>query len=93
MNRRTALMLSMFLGGLLPRGLWAQTAGRKAAKARDKSLQPVSREDPDDAAVRGATSPRPRSPPSPAFNGADIRFRAIPRSPAQPAKPPSESHH
>jgi hypothetical protein len=52
MNRRTALMLSMFLGGLIPRGLRAQTASRKSSKTRDKALLPVSRsDDPDDAVV------------------------------------------
>ena len=62
MNRRTALMLSMFLGGLIPRGLWAQTAGRKSSKSRDKALQPVSRsDDPDDAAVPPANDEPPRS--------------------------------
>ncbi len=32
MNRRTALMLSMFLGGLVPRGLWAQSAEPKVVE-------------------------------------------------------------
>ena len=78
----------MFLGGLIPRGLWAQTAGRKSSKTRDKALQPVSRsDDPDDAAVPPATtSPPLRSPPSRAFSGADTRSRATPRSPAQPGQ-------
>ena len=69
MNRRTALMLSMFLGGLIPRGLWAQTAARKSAKTRDKALQPASRsDDPDDAAVP-PTNDEPPAPfaPEPGF--------------------------
>ena len=69
MNRRTALMLSMLLGGLIPRGLWAQTAGRKSSKTRDKALQPVSRsDDPDDAAVP-PTNDEPPAPfaPEPGF--------------------------
>ena len=84
MNRRTALMLSMFLGGLIPRGLWAQTAGRKSSKTRDKALQPVSRsDDPDDAAGhrerRAARSVRPRA----RLSVAQISdHRATPRSPA-----------
>ena len=80
MNRRTALMLSMFLGGLTPRGLWAQTAGRKPAKTRDKALQPASRtEDPEDPATTGDEPAAPFAP-SPAFNGGDIILRAIPKS-------------
>jgi hypothetical protein len=63
MNRRTALMLSMFLGGLLPRGLWAQSAGRKSAKTRDKALQPTSRsDDPDDPAAAPDEAPAPFAP-------------------------------
>jgi hypothetical protein len=63
MNRRTALTLSMFLGGLLPRGLWAQSAMRKSPKTRDKSLQPVARgDDPEDPAVATDEPPAPFSP-------------------------------
>jgi hypothetical protein len=54
MNRRTALMLSMFLGGLIPRGLWAQQArSKRASSPRDKALGPASPrgEDPDAGAV------------------------------------------
>lgn len=54
MNRRTALILSILLGGLFPfSGLAdAQTAGtRKAAPTRDKTLRPVSRgNDPEEPA-------------------------------------------
>ena len=87
MNRRTALMLSMFLGGLLPRGLWAQTAARKTTKSRDKALQPAARrDDPDDPAAAADEPPAPFAP-SPAFSGADTRSRATPRSPAaRPAR-------
>jgi hypothetical protein len=63
MNRRTALMLSIFLGGLLPRGLWAQSAGRKSAKTRDKSLQPASRsDDPEDTPSAGDEPASPFAP-------------------------------
>ena len=41
MNRRTALMLSMFLGGLIPRGLWAQTAAQ-AGEARQSASAGVT---------------------------------------------------
>jgi hypothetical protein len=67
MNRRTALMLSIFLGGLIPRGLWAQTAARKSAKKGDKALQPASRtDDPEDPAT---ASDEPAAPfaPEPGF--------------------------
>jgi hypothetical protein len=69
MNRRTALMLSMFLGGLIPQGLWAQTAGRKSSKTRDKALQPVSRsDDPDNAAVPPSNDEAPAPfAPEPGF--------------------------
>ena len=42
MNRRTALMLSMFLGGLIPRGLWAQTAGASRRNARQSASAGVT---------------------------------------------------
>jgi hypothetical protein len=43
MNRRTALLLSMFLGGLAPRSLRAQGLGRRVANARDRgALQPAN---------------------------------------------------
>ena len=66
MNRRTALMLSM-LSGLVPGSLWAQTAGRKSTKTRDKSFTPVSRDDErDDQAASGDEAPTP-FPPEPGF--------------------------
>ena len=47
MNRRTALMLSMFLGGLIPRGLWAQTAAPQVAEnARQGTTAGVSQRRP-----------------------------------------------
>jgi hypothetical protein len=61
MNRRTALMLSMFLGGLFPRALWAQTSSRKPAKTRDKTLQPVSSHADDPA--EGSTTVEDSSTP------------------------------
>jgi hypothetical protein len=68
MNRRTALMLSMFLGGLSPRGLWAQTAGRKSVKTRDKALQPASRtDDPEDPAAPAGDEPAAPFAPEPGF--------------------------
>jgi hypothetical protein len=75
MNRRTALMLSMFLGGLIPRGLWAQTAARKSSKTHDKALQPVSRsDDPDDAAV----PPSNDEPPAPFAPEPGFQWRRYP---------------
>jgi hypothetical protein len=75
MNRRTALLLSMFLGGLIPRGLWAQTARRKSTKSRDKALQPVSRrDDPDDATVPPAND----EPPAPFAPEPGFQWRRYP---------------
>src|SRR5713101_224503 len=50
MNRRTALLLSMFLGGLATRGLRAQSPARRVASNRDRALEPAQpkRDDPDD---------------------------------------------
>ena len=77
MNRRTALMLSMLLGTLIPRGLWAQSAGRKSTKSRDKSLQPASRrDDPDDAAVPPAND----EPPAPFAPEPGFQWRRYPIS-------------
>ncbi len=52
MNRRTALMLSMFFGGLAPGSLLAQSQGRRIANSRDRrALQPMvtDRDEPDAA--------------------------------------------
>jgi hypothetical protein len=61
MNRRTALMLSMFLGGLVPPRLWAQqTRSRRASAARDKALEPAApRGDDPDAGAVGDDPPAP----------------------------------
>jgi len=61
MNRRTALMLSMFLGGLVPRSLWAQQAkSRRASTSRDKALEPAApRGDDPDASTVGDDPPAP----------------------------------
>jgi hypothetical protein len=51
MNRRTAMMLTMLLGGLAPLDLWAQTKGKRASGGRSgtgKSLEPVGKADADD---------------------------------------------
>src|SRR5262249_13501401 len=67
MNRRTALMLSM-LGGLVSQSLYAQSAGRKSSKSRDKTFAPQSSRDdqPDDAAASG-DEPTSALPPEPGF--------------------------
>ena len=64
MNRRTALMLSMLLGGLVPQSLWAQSGGRKVPKTRDKTSAPVSSrtDDPDDAGGRAEEQSGPFAP-------------------------------
>ncbi len=47
MNRRTALLMTMLLGGLVPRNLLAQSAGKRSSR----KLQPAkSRRETDDAA-------------------------------------------
>ncbi len=53
MNRRTALMLSMLWGGLVPANLWAQSQRRRSSNTREKTLEPSSpsRDDPDAASV------------------------------------------
>ena len=67
MNRRTAMMLSM-LGGLVPQGLWAQSAGRKSSKTRDKAFAPVSsRDDPPDDSAAAGEEPTAALPPEPGF--------------------------
>ncbi len=40
MNRRTALMLSMLWGGLVPAKLWAQSQKRRSSNTREKTLEP-----------------------------------------------------
>jgi hypothetical protein len=53
MNRRTALMLSMLWGGLVPANSWAQSQKRRSSNTREKTLEPASpsRDDPDAASV------------------------------------------
>jgi hypothetical protein len=52
MNRRTALMLSMLWGGLVPANLWAQSQKRRASNTREKTLdRSAPRDDPDAATV------------------------------------------
>ncbi len=64
MNRRTALMLSILGGGLLPARLWAQQSGsRKGSKTGDKKLQPVtSREDEPEQTTPNDEPAAPLSP-------------------------------
>src|SRR6516165_2514611 len=59
MNRRTALLLSILLGGLVPESLHAQSGGRRSAKTRDRSLEPASsfRDDSDAAAADDGAAP------------------------------------
>jgi hypothetical protein len=71
MNRRTAMMLTMLLGGLLPRGLWAQESPRSrrtsASQAdRTKALKPASRE-PDDSDDRDDPRAQPADDPAAGF--------------------------
>jgi len=90
MNRRTALMLSMLLGGLVPRTLWAQSGGRRSSKTRDKTLAPVSsrNDEPDDAA---AAVDEPSAPfaPEPGFQWRRYpiaRYTRIANSQSNPQK-------
>src|SRR4051794_35430110 len=51
MNRRTAMMLTMLLGGLAPPVLWAQTKGKRTAGSKSgsgRALEPVGKADADD---------------------------------------------
>jgi hypothetical protein len=67
MNRRTAMMFSM-LGCLVPQRLWAQSAGRKPSKTRDKTFAPVSsRDDPPDDSAAAGEEPTTALPPEPGF--------------------------
>jgi len=90
MNRRTALMLSMLLGGLVPRSLWAQSGARKSSKTRDKTLAPVSSrtDDPDNSA---APEDEPAAPfaPEPGFQWRRwpiARYTKIANSQSNPQK-------
>jgi hypothetical protein len=66
MNRRTAMMLTMLLGGLVPRGLWAQESRSRRTSGsqidRGKTLRPAPRDpadtdDRDDSGSQGADDP------------------------------------
>src|SRR5262249_18709845 len=65
MNRRTALLLSMVLGGLGTRSLRAQTRNRRVASSRDRVLEPASpyRDEADTAPADSDLPPAlPREP-------------------------------
>jgi hypothetical protein len=69
MNRRTAMLLTMLLGGLVPRGLWAQeTRSRRATDSqsnRGRSLRPAGAKEPDaDVDDRDAEAPVAEDPPA-----------------------------
>jgi hypothetical protein len=76
MNRRSALLFTMLMGGLLPRGLLAQTQGRRAsatsrAKGSGTALEPArSRRngdelEPEPSGDNGADEPAPSLPAEP----------------------------
>ena len=90
MNRRTALMLSM-LGGLVPQSLWAQTAGRKSSKTRDKAFTPVSRDDErDDEPAAGDEAPSP-FPPEPGFQWKRYPIAKYTRAATNQSPPPEKA--
>jgi hypothetical protein len=90
MNRRTALMLSMF-GGLVPGSLWAQTAGRKSSKTRDKAFTPVSRDDErDDQASSADEAPSP-FPPEPGFQWKRYSIAKYTRAATNQTAPPEKA--
>jgi hypothetical protein len=77
MNRRTALYLSLLLGGLLPRGLLAQSPGRRtASRSRGTALEPARprRPAPDDP----GKEPESQSP--------DEDSEATPNLPGEPGQ-------
>src|SRR5271157_2390019 len=67
MNRRTAVMLTMLLGVLLPSGLWAQeTRSRRnsgSQPSQGKTLRPSGEKDPADADDRDESGPSVDDPP------------------------------
>jgi len=88
MNRRTALLTSMFLGGLVPRGLLAQGSGRQLAN-RDRTSR-LSSLDRDTAVAPFSDSDLPATfPREPGFQLKkwDIsRYTRIPNHQAPPEK-------
>jgi hypothetical protein len=92
MNLRTAITLSMLLGGLFPSTLWAQTGGtRKSSNTREKTLAPVSASRADDPENTPAPEDEPPGPipAEPGFKWAryDIaRYNKIASSQSNPQK-------
>ncbi len=70
MNRRTALLLPLLWGGLLPANLWAQQSQRRrSSNTREKTLEPSSsRDDPDASNVS-------EDEPNPPVNEAGFQWR------------------
>ena len=84
MNRRTALMLSMFLGGLIPRGLWAQTAGASRQSRATRPSAGVAHRRPRRSGRHG------RRARGPVRSRARLSMAAISILPATPKSPASQ---
>jgi hypothetical protein len=90
MNRRTALLLSMFFGGLAPGSLRAQGPGRRIASSRDRrALEPVA-PDRDEADASSIDPALPSAwPKEPGFQlrKYDLtRYNRLPHTTANPQK-------
>jgi len=70
MNRRTALMLPLLWGGVVPASVWAQSQKRRSSSTREKTLEPSSssRDDPDAASVS-------EDEPNPPVNEAGFQWK------------------
>ena len=91
MNRRTALLSSLFLGGLVPARLLAQEGGTRIAASRASRPRPASRAEDDTeagseasdlnmpAGLKGDPSSSSRSGISPATPASRTTSRPLPR--------------
>jgi hypothetical protein len=80
MNRRTAVMLTMLLGVLLPSGLWAQeTRSRRTSgsqSSQGKTLRPAGEKDPGgDADDRDESGPSVDDPPAGLLHESGFQMR------------------
>ncbi len=79
MNRRTAMMLTMLLGVLLPREVWAQEARSRrtsgSSSSQGKTLRPTAAKDPADADERDEPATTADDPPAGLLHESGFQMR------------------
>ena len=103
MNRRTAMFLTMLMGGLVPRGVLAQGSDRRrrraATRGRGTALEPAADRDGTSSAEirrrrrRSAGRPTSDLPGEPGSSGGSSTSPDTPASTTEPVSEPAERDH